>query len=183
MTSKEITDKSLLMCTIKKSVSILVKTIKYGSYLVVGLTAAILSGYGLVAVYEVIAPAITAVIGQIVTIFSGLAWYYQIVAVGIVVVIPAIVVYSFSWCVARELTGDDWKSESANNSALLLLLLLLLNSLIALTLIFGLTLITLLLALFILALVIGIVGADNQTSWYYIFRFPGAVWHHYRKKV
>lgn len=111
----EITDKSLLRCTLKKSADVTAKVVLYASYAIVGIAAAVLAIYGILAIADVLfvpvlAAIITAaywcgiVVGSLLGIVSAIPWY---VYAGIVVV-AAILVYSFLWCIARELTEEDW---------------------------------------------------------------------------
>ncbi len=103
---------------------------------------------------------------------------------------------SFLWCVARDLTEEDWRSKSANDSAIAALApALALAALAALAIALALAALALdalalaalaldALALAIaLAIVFAVDPVSEITVWYYIFRFPGAVWNHYTKKV
>jgi hypothetical protein len=162
MTGDQIPEESsLLHCTVKKSNQVLWKVLKYGMYLAVGILATIFAFYGAVAIYGLVVPGLVC-IWQFLT---GVPWYIYLSILGI----AAIPVYSLLWCITRDLTEEDWKSNAAEN----------------LTLAFA-AFATLALVLATLALVLATLDAvdpvDHITIWYYIFRFPGAVWHHYRKK-
>ena len=127
----ESNDKSLLWCTIKKSADVIKKLAKYAAYAVAVVIAGILSIYGAMgiwAVAEVAEDPIYKSIESITSFLSGIPWYYYAGAI----VIAAIPVYSFLWCVARELTEEDWESKEAENFAALALALVSL-ALVALT--------------------------------------------------
>jgi hypothetical protein len=102
MPEPEITDKSLLRCTVKKSASVLEKLILYVSYVIVGLTIAFFAFYGLVGVWAVLYPAPVVIYA----ILLSIPWYYYAGAAAL----GAIPVYSLLWCVTRELTEEDWKA-------------------------------------------------------------------------
>lgn len=193
MAEEPITDKSLVRCWMKKTASVSEKFIKYGSYLVVGLAASVIAFYGLIGVYEVIAPVVRAiidgiwqVINQVIALFLGLAWYYQIVAVGVVVVIPAIVTYSFLWCIARELTEDDWENENLSIVIWLVALIISLGTGLILSVVNpeNMTMKTASLLLCVIGVgtffapMLPVIDKPAQA----VLEFPGAAWHHYRKK-
>jgi len=95
----------ILKCTIKKSVDVVKKLVLAVSYAVVAGTTITISIYGIVGIWQ----AIQNPLHMVVSFLSGIPWYYY---AGIVA-IAAVPVYSFLWCVARELTEDDWESEEA----------------------------------------------------------------------
>ncbi len=104
-------DKSLLRCTIMKSVDVFAKLVLYASYVVCGATALGLAVYGAMALYSIAVEPIQAFLAYALggITFAGLLaamvpWY---VYVGIAAV-AAIPVYSLLWCIARELTEEDW---------------------------------------------------------------------------
>lgn len=113
----EITDKSLLRCTLKKSADVTAKVVLYASYAVVGITATVLAIYGMIALYSVAINPIEEILNAIwnwslpstiyvvvISLITSIPWY---VYAGIVA-IAIIPIYSFLWCVARELTEEDW---------------------------------------------------------------------------
>ena len=173
MISDEITkDESLLRCTIKKSISVLKKVGLYVLYaVVIGVAIAGLGYVGYIGL-PVIMGICSVLITSLISLLVSIPWYYYVGAVAIAV-IP---VYSFLWCIARDLTDEDWRSKAANNAALALA-----DSAIALTLI-AFAAFALALVAFALALVLAFDPVNKITIWYYIFRFVGAVWHHYKQK-
>lgn len=127
--TQNIPDKSLFRCTLKKSADVTAKVVLYASYAVVGVTAAVLAIYGMLAccaaIWELIKDAVhylayiiaNGVVGGLALLVS-IPWY---VYAGVVAV-AAIPVYSFLWCVARELTEEDYQSDTAKVVAFLLVL-------------------------------------------------------------
>ena len=169
----EITDKSLLRCTIKKSASVLSKIILYASYCIVGLTAAALAYFGIKGLYELGAPALE----KIYVYLAGVPWYYYAGAIAL----AAIPVYSLLWCIARELTEEDWKSDEASALTVLAPTVLALTALTALA-VLALTALTALTALALAVLALTALSDDSSSMWYYAYRFVGAAYHHYKKK-
>ena len=138
-------DALLLRCTLKKSWSVLGKVLKYGACLTVMALAGIFAVYGAISICELIVPGTTNAWQFLITV----PWY---VYVGIVV-IAAIPVYSMLWCIARDLTEEDWESNAAE--------------------------------IFVIALATFAIFSTftkPNSIWYYIGRFFGAAYHHYRKK-
>jgi len=110
-------DVSLLRCTLKKSEQVFAKVILLVSYAIVVLS---LLGCGYLlftgVLIPIISPVVTAIIAGIWTIVAVILiipWYYYLAGIAILV-IP---VYSFLWCIARELTEEDWNSKEAKNVA------------------------------------------------------------------
>ena len=101
----EINDPSLLRCVVKKSAQV----VKKCAIVVTVLAAITIVGYG---VYLLL-PVFITIAGMIVSAIISIPWYYYVGAVAIAV-IP---VYSFLWCIARDLTDEDWGSGAANNAA------------------------------------------------------------------
>ena len=67
------------------------------------------------------------------------------------------------------LTKEDWESDEAGLSAIVLAFALAFAYTVALA--FAL----------VIAVAIAITLSDQKSSiWYYIFRFPGALWHHWK---
>ena len=86
------------------------------------------------------------------------------------------------------LTKEDWESDEAKTSARVLPLIFILAYTLAYALVLALAYLTFAYAValvlaFASALVITLtIGLSNQESsiWYYIFRFPGALLHHWK---
>ena len=117
----EIEDKSLLKCTIKKSVDVLKKVVLYGLYsavTIILITAIAAVGYLVwLGFHSSLVSDTISVIWLILTslgtILLAIPWY---VYVGVIALL-AIPVYSLIWCIARELTEEDWKSDEAKSHA------------------------------------------------------------------
>ena len=109
----ETTDKSLLRCTLKKSYNVTKKLVLWASYIVVGIAAFVFACYGVVGIWNALADTITNSISEIVSFVTSIPWYYYAGFVAIIS-IPS---YSFVWCVARELTDEDWHSDEAKTVA------------------------------------------------------------------
>ena len=108
-------DVSLLRCTVKKSQQVLAKVVLLVSYAIVALA---LLGCGLITGVLIpnVSPIIAAIIEgiwKIVAVLLSIPWYYYVASVAIL----AIPVYSFLWCIARELTEEDWNSKEAKSVA------------------------------------------------------------------
>lgn len=87
------------------------------------------------------------------------------------------------------LTEEDWKSDAANSFAITLIALALILTLTPLALIAPtLTRLVVIPLLTLVAFSLFLLTfpttdpVERITCWYYIFRFPGAVWHHYRNR-
>jgi hypothetical protein len=92
-------DVSLLRCTLKKSEQVFAKVVLLVSYAIVALA---LMGCGYLLFTGVLIPIISPVVVAILLI----PWYYYLAGIAIL----AIPVYSFLWCIARELTDEDWEN-------------------------------------------------------------------------
>lgn len=188
MTS-DITDKSLLRCTVKKSVRVTERLIVYASFAVVATTIVAIAAFGALNILPPLLELASRLMACVWTVLTSIPWYYYAGAAAI----GAIPAYSFLWCVARDLTEEDWRSESASDSALAVA-----TFAFALTLTLALALafatfafatfafaFALTLALAVIAVLAVLAFAVDPVSeitiWYHIFRFPGAAWHHYRK--
>ena len=176
-------DVSLLRCTVKKSQQVFAKVILLVSYAIVVLA---LLGCGYLLVTGVLIPGVVPIVTVIVAAVISIPWYYYVAGIAILV-IP---VYSFLWCIARELTDEDWISKSARNgevptvfigvSIVLAIILCILAPYSipypAMTL-YNWAGMVLFLTLSFFVIVCGLyVVCDGE-----ILRFPGAVWHHYRR--
>jgi hypothetical protein len=187
----EINDKSLLRCTWNKSVDIFKKVLLVVSVVLFVVSLVVVSLLGLVIIVKGLELFWTylwtdvyywleIIISPVITFLFGIPWY--VYAGGVVVL--AIPVYSLVWCIARELTDEDWKSESAKDIAFVLAALVAtaLAALAALVVLVALTIaIALALVLaFVLAFVLPITLAFANN--YKIYLFPGA-YLHYRKRT
>ena len=114
----EIEDKSLLKCTIKKSVDVLEKVLVFGLGFVVGVAALWIACFiisdavtrkPLVNLVSDTISVIWLILTSLGTILLAIPWY---VYVGVIFIV-SIMTYSFLWCIARELTDEDWKSDEA----------------------------------------------------------------------
>ena len=159
---------SLLKCTLKKSPQVLWKIVLRGSYVIVGLTAAAIAYYLAIQLYL---REIQPLIGIIAGALASVPWYYYAGA-GVIAAIP---IYSFLWCVARDLTQEDWKSGAANNSAAAITF----ATIATITTFATIATITTFATIATIT-TFAIDPVESTTVWYYIVRFPGAAWHHYR---
>jgi hypothetical protein len=179
MTTDEIPkDASFGKCWQKKSWSVTKKFLLYVAYGIIGVFAAICICFGLIAIWqtgirvlaelEVATSPVLSEIGSFIAsivssveITSGnffvylgsLPWWITYGIGGFAVVIVVILGYSALWCMARDLTEEDWKSKQANDFAFAAL-----------------------------ALAADADPVQKITMWYYVFRFFGA-YAHYRKRV
>jgi hypothetical protein len=111
----EINDRSLLKCTIKKSVDVLKKVLLYGLYVVIIsilIIAMVAGGYLVWLLFN--SSLSTVIYSSIISVLFSIPWYVYVGGVAVM----AIPVYSLVWCIARELTDEDWNSEIAKNIAL-----------------------------------------------------------------
>ena len=165
-------DESLLRCTIKKSISVLTKVVRYVLYAAV-ITIAI-AGLGYVGYIglPVIIGICSALVASLISLLALIPWYVYVI-VGIILAIP---VYSFLWCIARDLTDEDWNSDTAVNVAIIIL--------VAAFVIFGVFIYVATISLnspiiLVLVLVVALItfALDMKPM-----LFVGAVWHHYKQK-
>jgi hypothetical protein len=174
----EIDDKSLLKCTIKKSADVLKKVLLYGLYVVIIsilIIAMVAGGYLVWLGFN--SSLSTVIYSSIISVLFSIPWYVYVGAMAVL----AIPVYSLVWCIARELTDEDWKSEIAKIIALALAFFLALTILaIAFITLLALafTLFAFFLAAFIAPLTIPLAFFLNSK----IFLFIGA-YLHYRKRM
>ena len=110
----------LLRCTYKKSVDVTTKIVLWLSYAIVAITLCAIGTGAAMVFWGVIVDSLLKIVILIVAFMFGIPWYYY---AGIVV-IACIPTYSFIWCVARELTDEDWKSDEAQTVAIALTLAL-----------------------------------------------------------
>jgi hypothetical protein len=139
MTNEIQPNQNLFTCTVKKSWNVTQKYVLYASYAVVGMTAAILACVGAWVLFGALYPALLAIwdcsgliVFTIWFILPSIPWYCYV----IVVALAAILIYSLLWCIARNLTEDDWQSGSAKDISeeITLVLTLLVLTLLALAL-------------------------------------------------
>ena len=184
----EIEDKSLLKCTIKKSVDVLKKVVLYGLYsavTIILITAIAAVGYLVwLGFHSSLVSDTISVIWLILTslgtIVLAIPWY---VYVGVIALL-AIPVYSLVWCIARELTEEDWESGEAATVSII--------SAIAITLgIIGIIIIGIIIAIsdtktnapaILLGLSATLLGVFFLLEGPKILLFPGA-YLHYRKRM
>jgi len=167
-------------CTKKKSINVLEKLVLYAAYVIDAVTALVLGAtlamHSVVVFWDTthdiianIVSAISTTIGGGFSLLLNIPWYGY-VGIGVVAAIP---VYSFLWCIARELTEDDWNSDIAENIAFLLGIVLALGPALALALMLMLAL-ALALALMLMLM---LMTCDTK-----LLRFAGA-YLHYRKRI
>ena len=169
---------SLLKCTLKKGAATFWKHLKYAAWIAVGLAVMVglyLMGTAILPLAMTVLALVEIVTSNILAVLASVPWWvYALAAVPV-----AYLGYGFLWCVARDLIEDDWKSDAANAFALTLAAFALA---LAPALTPALTLAALALAFAALAAIFTVDPVDKITVWYFIFRFPGAAWHHYHKQ-
>jgi len=176
MTDEEIPkDVSLLRCTLKKSQQVFAKVVLNISYIIVVL-ALIGCGYLLFTgvLIPIISPVVAAIIAGIWTIVAVILiipWYYYLAGIAILV-IP---VYSFLWCIARELTDEDWNSREAENIAAIVALAAATIAAIAATI--AVAVAALVAAAGVVAALYCSINTNNK-----LMRFPGAYLHYRRRR-
>ena len=113
----EIENKSLLRCTWNKSVDVFKKVLLCVSGFVVGVAALWIAHFiASTVVWKPLVNLISDTISVIWLILTSLGnillaipWYVYVGAIALL----AIPLYSLIWCIARELTDEDWKSDEA----------------------------------------------------------------------
>ena len=98
-------DKSLLKCTIKKSVDVFKKVVIYGLYsavIIILITAIAAVGYLIWLGFN--SSLATIIYSSIISLLISIPWY---VYVGVIAIL-AIPVYSLLWCIARVHKMYDW---------------------------------------------------------------------------
>jgi len=152
---------SLLQCTFKKSQHVFKKVIKYVIYLFVAGIIAYAGYLGLPVIIPVIIQTISTAIGIVWGIVGLVPWYVY-AGIGVIAAIP---LYSFLWCIARELTDEDWESETAKKIAVFAVLALPLT----------------VLALFALAVFAVLALFALAVFPHKSMLFIGAVWHYWKR--
>jgi hypothetical protein len=113
----EISDPNIFRCAAKKTLSIIPKHIFYASCIVDAI-AAIAILY--IAATLVLIPIGVTIVAAFAALLASIAWYWYALAV-----IPSVYYgYGLVWCIARELTDEDWKSDTAENVSAVLALVL-----------------------------------------------------------
>lgn len=175
----------ILICTFKKSASVTKKLLYCAAYLLLGAIFCAILWVG----SEIVIPVILNIINSgsllIWEIFVSVPWYVWV----FIVVGVAIVTYSFLWCIMRDLVDDDWESVGADRSAIGVIITLIVLTDAAVTIVVNdsninpITVLTITAIAVIIAIIIAfaIDPVSERTVWYYIFRFPGAVWNHYMR--
>ena len=107
-------DVNLLRCTVKKSWSVTKHLILCTSYLIDGIAAAILAFFGITGIWNALSPIAERLWEAITGALFAVPWWCYVIVLGL----AAIPVYSALWCMARNLTEEDWQSEKANDFAL-----------------------------------------------------------------
>jgi hypothetical protein len=186
----EISDKSLLKCILKKSVHTTKKLGVFGlkAGIIVGGVALLIWG-GITIIPHVLNFLLPVVSG----IFSALSSLLALVPVWVygLIAIPAVILgYSFLWCVKRDLREEDWKSKAANDFAFALTLTVFILALVVflaptpiptpIIAFASIAVAIILVFFFFFLLIFALEPVEVVTPIYYIFRFPGAWWHHRR---
>lgn len=175
---------SLLRCTVKKSYSvakhIAVTLLKAAT--VIGAVAAT----GCIAILS-IPPIVGALSAPLSDLLSALAavplWVWAALAVP-----TAIILYSFLWCVKRDLTEEDWDSDAAQGSSNIMCLVLVgisvgIGALIGYMLLPDPPEAKLAFGGFVGFVSLIPIVTLTPEPWLDAFAyFPGAAWHHYRHR-
>ena len=99
-------EKDLLRCIVKKTASLLGTHILWASYVIVGILATVLVYFGIIAIWQAVGErAYEVIVG---TMFSVPWWAYVIIGI-----FGSYLGYSALWCIARNLTAEDWESKEA----------------------------------------------------------------------
>ena len=113
-------DKSVLKCTIKKSVDVFRKVARYGLYFIIAgiigaicLAIAITISAGLYSFMDGVVKLFNITISNVLSLIGSIPWY---VYVGVIAIL-AIPVYSLLWCIAREFTEEDWNCWMSRESS------------------------------------------------------------------
>ena len=153
-------DVSLLRCTLKKSEQVFSKVVLLVSYAIVVLA---LLGCGYLLFTGVLIPSIVVI-----------PWYYYLAGIAILV-IP---VYSFLWCIARELTDEDWDSGEAKALVVALIIAALAASIVAGFNIIIMSSLSPFYWLLSSPMIVALVVLSTDSKW---MQFPGACLHYWRR--
>jgi len=187
MLPEQITDPNIFRCAFKKGNAVIAKHLLLACYLIdaiagigiayLGITKLLLPNALIVFGYT--ESYLGSYLGYVIGILLSIAWYWYVIAA----IVIAYYGYGLLWCIARDLTKEDWKSNSANNFAIVLAILALTLSLTVVSpLSFILTILIFCIIVIVLLEATDPVEEENITVWYYVFRFFGAAWHHYMKR-
>ena len=102
-------DANLLRCTVKKSWSMTKHLILYVSYIIDGIAAVILAFFGIVGIWQALSPIAEWLWCALTGALFAVPWWCYVIVLGL----ATIPVYSALWCMARNLTDEDWQSEQA----------------------------------------------------------------------
>jgi hypothetical protein len=160
-------DVSLLRCTVKKSQQVFAKIVLLVSYVIVALA---LLGCGYLLFTGVLIPIISLVVAAILSI----PWYYYVAGIAIL----AIPVYSFLWCIARELTDEDWDSGEAKALVVALIIAALAASIVAGFNIIIMSSLSPFYWLLSSPMIVALVVLSTDSKW---MQFPGACLHYWRR--
>ena len=160
-------DVSLLRCTVKKSQQVFAKIVLLVSYVIVALA---LLGCGYLLFTGVLIPIISLVVAAILSI----PWYYYVAGIAIL----AIPVYSFLWCIARELTDEDWDSGEAKALVVALIIAALAAFIVAGFNIIIMSSLSPFYWLLSSPMIVALVVLSTDSKW---MQFPGACLHYWRR--
>ena len=182
-------DKSVLKCTIKKSVDVFRKVARYGLYFIIAgiigaicLAIAITISAGLYSFMDGVVKLFNITISNVLSLIGSIPWY---VYVGVIAIL-AIPVYSLIWCIARELTKEDWESGEAATISIISVIAITLGIIIIIIIIIG-----IIIAIsdtktnapaILIGLLIILLGVFFLLESPKILLFPGA-YLHYRKRM
>ncbi len=117
------TEKSLMKCWLKKTVSVSAKVVLFLAYIIDGIAAGVVALYGAFGLATILADPLNSgyrILSSgfqvVVAAICSIPWY---VYAGILTV-AAIPVYSFIWCIVKELTEEDWNSIESKHIATLI---------------------------------------------------------------
>ena len=164
-------DVSLLRCTLKKSQQVFAKVVLYISYIIVALA---LLGCGYLLVTGILIPGVAPIVAAIVVGVLMIPWYYYAGSV----IILAIPVYSFLWCIARELTDEDWNSGEAKALVVALIIAALAASIVAGFNIIIMSSLSPFYWLLSSPMIVALVVLSTDSKW---MQFPGACLHYWRR--
>lgn len=193
-------EQSLLRCAVKKTAAVVTKHVKYALYGIAVFVGACITLWVLNVIYPAIVVAgafIASLVSAIISVFAMIPWYVY----GIAGVVGAYFGYGLAWCIARELTEEDWTSKTAIKFVDMVPIVLLTagiasgvggwsSILLGIPLWMSATFVCMAVVLF--SLFRGCTGfawestdgskpaAPNAV--YYFFRFPAAAYHHYYVK-
>jgi len=180
-------NKSLLRCTIKKSVTVSRKVLKYGSCIGACLFIIGVIGGWLWSVKDYVYDRFTELSELCSDMIVAIPWYLWVI-----ISVPVIIIgYSYAWCISREFRRSDWESGTATCSVFICLIaalgMIICSSIIIHVEYF--TIISFGIGIFIITTLSPVVflfdiadaDKDRFGNFYYLYRFPGA-YLHYKKR-